>query len=93
MWTIAGLILALLGATLATARGRTARSGSFESAMYEMTNASHRRFAIVSLAFAGFFALAIALPVLPSFPILAAYVVFFILYASSFIRGATGEDE
>ena len=93
MWAIIGLLLALGGAALASARSRSARHGYYESQVYGMTATSHRRFAIVSLVFAGFFALLGAFPIFPISLVFGAYVVFIVLYLSSFARGATGEDE
>lgn len=89
---IIGLILALGGAALGLSRSRAA-GGYYESDVYTMTAVSHRRFATASLVFAGAFALLGAFPVVPLFPVLAAYVLLAALYATSFARGAQGEDE
>ena len=93
MWPFVGMILAAAGAAVATLRGRAGSPNYYESQVYELTAASHRRFAIASVAFVAAFALIAAFPVLPVFPVLAAYVVFLILYGTSFVRGAVGEDE
>jgi hypothetical protein len=93
MWAILGLILALGGAALGVARSRAPAQGYYESQVYAMSAVSHRRFATASVAFAGVFALLGAFPVVPIFPVLAAYVVLAVLYATSFARGAQGEDE
>ena len=92
MWALAGLFLALGGAAFAGVRSRS-HGGFYEAEVYAMSATSHRRFVIVSLAFAGVFALLGAVPVVPLVPFLAAYVLFLILYVSSFARGATSEAE
>ncbi|MBV8600122.1 MAG: hypothetical protein JO359_01020 [Candidatus Eremiobacteraeota bacterium] len=93
MWAVIGLILAVLGAALGASRARKNEGGYYDAQVYHMTAVSHRRFSIASIAFAALFALVGALPLVPAWPLVAAYVVFFVLYASSFARGATGEDE
>jgi hypothetical protein len=93
MWAIVGLVLAMAGAVYGEVRSRSREPGYYESQVYEMTALSHRRFAIASIAFAGAFALVFAIPVVPVLPVLGAYVVLLVLYFSSFVRGATGDDE
>ena len=90
-YALLGLALSLGGAVLALNRGRAPRS-FYAADVYHMTVRSHRRFALVSAAFAGAFVLAVRWPVL-EIPLLAVYVLLLVLYASSFARGFTGEDE
>jgi hypothetical protein len=79
VYAIAGAALALAGALLALTRAR--RPPSFYAAgVYHMTRRSHRRFAALRWPF-------IVLP------LLAIYTLAFVLYASSFARGFSGEDE
>ncbi|GAC1590479.1 MAG: hypothetical protein NVS3B28_17490 [Candidatus Velthaea sp.] len=90
MYAAIGFILAIGGAAFAAQR---ARGVSFYAAqVYHMTDRSHRTFTGVSVAFAGGFVIASRLPVL-AVPLLAVYVLLLILYASSFARGYSGEDE
>ncbi len=94
MWAFLGIVLAAIGAVIGTLRGREEPRGFYEGEVYGLTALSHRRFAFASILFAAAFALIGAFPVLPLlFPVLAAYTIFFILYLTSFVRGAVGEDE
>jgi hypothetical protein len=91
VYAIAGAALALAGALLALTRAR--RPPSFYAAgVYHMTRRSHRRFAALSsVALLGFF-VALRWPFIV-LPLLAIYTLAFVLYASSFARGFSGEDE
>jgi hypothetical protein len=57
-----------------------------------MTARSHRRFAALCVAFAASFALALRYAEL-TVPLLAVFTLLFVLYASSFARGFSGEDD
>lgn len=85
-----GLVFSLAGAALGLLRGR--RASFYAEQVYHMTDRSHRTFAGVSLAFAGGFVIASRLPSV-AVPLLAVYVLLLILYAASFVRGYSGEDE
>jgi hypothetical protein len=74
-------------------RSRAIKRSFYEHDVYGMTPASHARFACISLGFAALFALGLGTTRMPVVPILALYTLIFILYAATFARGATGEDE
>lgn len=86
-----GIVLSGAGAALAFFRGRRVTS-FYANDVYHMTERSHRRFAWASIAFTGAFAIALRFDAL-AVPLLAMYVLAFILYASSFARGYSGDDE
>jgi hypothetical protein len=91
IWTLIGLGLAL--AVAATAWRCSRRSGGFYAReVYAMDARAHQRYAWVSFGFAVYFAAAYAL-VLQAAGIagLALYVVIALLYASSFLRGASDD--
>lgn len=93
VYALAGLALSVTGGLIALNRSRARAARSFYAVdVYHMTVRSHRRFALLSGVFAvGFFA-ALRWPVL-DVPLLAVYVLALVLYASSFARGYSGEDE
>jgi len=87
------LILALGVAATAWQRGRLA-GGFYDRGVYGMNAAAHRRYAIVSLAFAAYFAVACALRVeLAGTLGLALYALVALLYGTSFLQGAHDPDE
>jgi hypothetical protein len=91
VYTVVGLALSLGGCAIALWRSRGPHS-FYAADVYHMTRRSHRRFAALSAAFAAGFALALRWPAVNA-PLLAVYVLLLILYASSFARGFTDEDE
>lgn len=93
MWNIGGLALALFIAGIAFKRSR-ARGGYYDAEVYAMVPSTHRRYAAVSLAFALFFALALAFRAqLAGIAGLAIYAVVALLYLTSFLRGYADADE
>ncbi len=74
-------------------RSRANAGSSYQEATYGMTARSHRRFALVSGFFALVFVAGIFWETVPTLPLFALFTVLAILYAASFVRGATGEDE
>ena len=93
LWAIVGLVLAGGGAALGSMRARRSKGGTYDAQLYFMTAVSHRRFSLLSIGFAALFAFLGAFPIVPAWTVLAAYVVLLVLYLSSFVRGAVGEDE
>jgi hypothetical protein len=93
MWAWIGLGCAAVGAALALRRARTGAASFYEHEVYAMTRTSHVRFALVSLAFAGAFLVVLLFRWPAAVPVLAVYTVLLLLYGSSFVRGAVGEDE
>ena len=92
MWSAAGLVLTLIVGIRAWVLARTPGSNFYAVQLYGMTAATYRRYAAISAAFAAaflasFWVRAIAVPAL------ALYAVVAILFGSSFLRGAAGEDE
>jgi hypothetical protein len=91
VYAVLGLALSLGGGALAFWRGRAPRS-FYAADVYHMTRRSHRRFAALSAAFGAGFLVSLRWPVL-NLPLLAVYTLLLVLYASSFARGFSGEDE
>jgi hypothetical protein len=91
VYAVLGLALSLGGGALALWRGRAPRS-FYAADVYHMTRRSHRRFAALSAAFGAGFLVSLRWPVL-NLPLLAVYTLLLVLYASSFARGFSGEDE
>jgi hypothetical protein len=89
-----GALAALLLASAAYLRSR-ARGGFYDSGVYGMTRAAHRRYAYIALAFAVAFAVSVRWLANGSETIFlwAAFVLFSVFYATSFLRGAHDDDE
>jgi hypothetical protein len=93
MWSLAGLILALGVAAAAWQRSRSA-GGFYDGQTYGMDARAHRRYAGVSLAFALFFAATYAAGFASAgIAGLALYGLIAVLYATSFLQGASDRDE
>jgi hypothetical protein len=93
MWSLLGLALALFVAAAAWRRS-SVRGGYFDAELYAMTAQTHRRYAVGSLAFALYFALAYALRSEAAGIVgLALYALIAAFYATSFLRGASDYDE
>ena len=91
MWSLVGIALALAVAAAAWQRSR-AGGGFYDREIYGMDAASHRRYAILSMLFAGFFAIAYARGYAGgALAGLALYVLIAVFYAASFLRGASDE--
>lgn len=90
--TIAGLVLALFVALFALWRSVRAGENYYETHVYGMTTATHRRYAAVSLLFVALFCAASFVASLPAVPLLAIYVLIAIFYFSSFARGFSDEE-
>ena len=93
MWNVVGLALALLVAVIAWWRSKS-RGSFYDADVYRMTATHHRRYALVSLAFALFFGIAYLLGAQAAGTILLApYALIVIFYSTSFLRGAYEDDE
>jgi len=93
MWNIGGLALALFTAGVAFLRSR-ARGGYYDADVYGMVPSTHRRYGAISLAFAFFFGVALALRMQSAgIAALAIYSVVVLLYLTSFLRGYADADE
>ena len=91
MWSIFGLILALLVAAVAW-KSSHAPGGFYAREVYAMDAAAHRRYAFLSLAFALYFAIAYGIHRdAAGIAGLALYALIAIFYATSFLRGASDE--
>jgi hypothetical protein len=88
-----GLALALVVAAAAWRRSRS-KGGFYDSEVYAMTPRVHRRYALLSLAFAAYFATTLALH-LASAGIagLVLYALIAVLYVTSFLQGAPDRNE
>jgi hypothetical protein len=94
MWNLIGAAVALGIAVLAWQRSRSAGGGFYDDGVYGMAPAIHLRYALVSAAFALFFVAMFALQASTAgLAGLALYVLIAILYASSFLRGASDYHE
>ena len=91
LWSGLGFVVAC-GLALVAWRNSGRAAGFYDGEVYGMTARTHRRFAAISLAFAIFFAAALASSAravgLGGF---AVYVLAAILYGTSFLRGAESE--
>jgi hypothetical protein len=93
IWTWIGLLLAV--ALAAAAWRRSLGSGGFyDRDVYAMRPATHRRYAIAGLAFAVYFAAALVFGQgTAGIAGLALYALVAVIYATSFLRGASDLDE
>jgi hypothetical protein len=90
-WSVTGLILAL---AIAAAAWRSSRSagGFYDRDVYAMDPPAHRRYALISVAFAVYFAIAVVSRAeTAGIAGLALYALVAIFYAASFLRGASDE--
>jgi len=92
MWVWSGIILSGLLALTALWRRRSAGT-YYERDVYGMTGTSHARYALVFSAFTALFAAAPFLHGFPLIPALAILALTALIYGTSFLRGASGEDE
>ena len=91
MWNVVGLTVALVVAAVAW-RSSRAPGGFYDREIYAMDATSHRRYALLSLAFALYFAIAYALRrETAGIAGLALYALIAVFYATSFLRGASDE--
>lgn len=92
MWSMLGLFISLALALLALNRSRAA-GGFYDSAVYAMTSAAHKRYAWVSLCFALFFVFTLVRRhedlALWGFAALTLVAIF---YLTSFLRGFSDSD-
>ena len=93
-WELALAIASLLLALAAYLQSRSS-GGFYDAEVYGMTPLAHRRYAAIALAFAlAFFAAAVWWPRGPATIWLgAAFVLFAVIYLTSFLRGATETDD
>ena len=91
VWSLIGLAVALLVAAAAWRTSRRA-SGFYATQVYGMTSAVHRGYFVASLAAAAFFAITYAFALQTAGVAgLALYALIALLYATSFLRGASDE--
>ncbi|MBV9234000.1 MAG: hypothetical protein JO030_08155 [Candidatus Eremiobacteraeota bacterium] len=92
-YNVAGSVLAAAVAALAWHRSRVT-GGFYDAHGYGMTPATHRAYALVSLAFAACFAAFAALHrATDGIATLALFAVVAIFYGASFLQGARDPDE
>ena len=93
VWDSIGLLASLGVAALAWRHSLRPGRNAYERDVYGMSRGTHRSYALAALVFAGLFAAGLFQSGIPAVPILALFTVVGILYGSSFVRGASGEDE
>jgi hypothetical protein len=94
MWNLIGAVAALAVGAVAWRRSHAAAGGFYDEGVYGMAPAIHRRYALAGLAFAIYFIAAFALHASTAgMAGLAVFALIAILYASSFIRGASDYNE
>ncbi len=73
-------------------RGSRSHGGFYASEVYAMDSSTHRRYAVVSLLFAGYFAVTCARGLVTAGIVgLALYALVAVFYAASFLQGAPDE--
>jgi hypothetical protein len=93
LWSLAGAAAALAIAAAAWRRSRSA-GGFYDREIYGMSARSHRRYAALSLLFAGYFAVTAARHLdAAGIAGLALYAVIAVFYVTSFLQGAPDRDE
>jgi hypothetical protein len=92
MWAEAGLVLAAAVAALSTAMANRPPNNYYAGEIYGMMPAVHRRYALVSLLFAGLFAAAMRARGIPQTAVFAGYTLIVLFYATSFLRGFSDEQ-
>ena len=91
LYCAAGIVAASIVA-IAAWRCSRAPGGFYDREVYGMSEAVHRRYAALSLAFAAYFAIACALRLdAAGIAGLALYAVLAVFYAASFLQGAPDE--
>jgi hypothetical protein len=90
-YALFGIGLALAGGAFAFNRARARRS-FYAADVYHLTARSHRRFAALSGVFAAGFLFALRWPPF-EIPLLAVYTLLLVLYATSFARGFSSEED
>jgi hypothetical protein len=93
IWSATGCVLALVTGVVAWRRSRST-GGFYDAEVYAMTPQVHRRYALLSLAFAIYFAATLALHrASAGIAGLVLYALIAVLYATSFLQGAPDRDE
>jgi hypothetical protein len=91
IWSLAGLGVALGVGAVAWRRSRHT-GGFYDREIYGMDSSAHKRYAALSLIFAGYFAAAFALGLTAAgIAGLALYALIAVFYGASFLRGASDE--
>jgi hypothetical protein len=92
LYTAAGAVLASVVA-IAAWRRSLRRGGYYDHMEYGMESRTHLRYCAISLAFAAFFAVALALQwTIAGMVALAAFVAIAVFYGASFLRGASHDE-
>jgi hypothetical protein len=93
VYDVAGFVLALAVAGIAWLRARS-HGGFYDRDVYGMGATAHRRYAVASLIFAAYFAIAYGFRwQTAGIAGLALYALIAVLYAASFLQGAPDRDE
>ena len=93
-WEWAGAIASILLGAAALLRSR-GTGGFYETEVYGMTASTHRRYAVAGAIFAVvFFALGVLAPGgAATIWVFAAFVLVAVFYITSYLRGASDDDE
>lgn len=93
-WELGGALASILLSAAAYLRSR-GTGGFYDAEVYGMTAATHRRYAAAGAIFAVvFFALALFAPGgAATIWVFAAFVLVAVFYITSYLRGASDEDE
>ena len=93
IYSATGAILAMVVAIVAWRRSGVA-SGYYDRMDYGMEDRSHRRYCALSIAFVAFFAFALAVRwATAGIVALALFATIAVFYGSSFLRGASHEQQ
>lgn len=91
MWSLTGLVLAAIVAVVAWHCSRS-QGGFYAREVYAMDASTHRRYAIVGLLFATYFAVTYVRGLVTAgIAGLALYALVAVFYAASFLQGAPDE--
>lgn len=92
MWVVSGLVLSIVLVLVAWSRSRAAAGTYYEAQVYGMSPKTHQGY---GLAFGGLSVVLLAAIMWPplALPALSVLALVAILYGSTFLRGASGEDE
>lgn len=86
-----GILLCLAVVVAAFVRSRAA-GGFYDAQTYGMTMRTHRRYALAAIVLAALLVASWFVAAIPPIAVLGVVVLVAVLYGSSFLRGASGDD-
>lgn len=93
MWPLLGAVVSAALVLTSLWRARSRASTYYERDVYGMTPATHAWYALAFAGFTAAFAAALFVRGFPVMPALGALALTGLIYGTSFLRGASGEDE